>query len=447
MGRPNIIYMHSHDTGRVISPYGHAVQTPNLDSFASQGILFNQAFTVNPTCSPSRASLVTGMWPHCNGMIGLCHRGARLNNPDRHWVHTFKAAGYRTVQVGLQHVIPSGQDKGFEVDLTNPPWDKKVEFPLANRDDTSSTEAAKFIKSKHDRPFFMECGFIRTHRTPPEREGVQWHNFERSPCGEPDRPPPLPLPDTTDTRRDWADLRESVRQLDRLMGAVIRAVDDAGLANNTLVIVTTDHGIAFPGMKCNLVDAGLGVMLMLRGPGGFWSSSSSPAAGDAMVTHMDLFPTACDVAGIAPPQWLQGHSLCPLMSGQVTKLRDEVFGQVNYHAAYEPQRSVRTMTHKYIKRYEVHPHPVLPNCDGSLTKRAMIESGWATQPQEQEYLFDLRTDPLETFNLACDPRHSGTLNDLRDKLSIWMRQTDDPLWTTGRVDPQSGMDFNSVHGS
>src|SRR5205823_10091337 len=100
---PNIVYIHSHDSGRYLQPYGHAVPTPNLQRLATEGVLFRQAFSVAPTCSPSRASLLTGQCPHRNGMLGLAHRGFALNDYRKHIIHTLKRAGYRSVLVGLQH--------------------------------------------------------------------------------------------------------------------------------------------------------------------------------------------------------------------------------------------------------------------------------------------------------------------------------------------------------
>src|SRR5210317_215070 len=98
MTRPNILYIHSHDTGRYIQPYGHAIATPNLQKLAEEGFLFRQNFCINPTCSPSRAALLTGSYPHENGMTGLAHRGFSLHDYSQHLVHTLRVAGYLTVQ-------------------------------------------------------------------------------------------------------------------------------------------------------------------------------------------------------------------------------------------------------------------------------------------------------------------------------------------------------------
>jgi len=424
----------------MIRPYGCAVDTPHLQRFAEAGVLFRKAFTVNPTCSPSRAALVTGKWPHCNGMIGLCHRGSRLNDPNEHWVHTFKNAGYHTVQVGTQHVMPPESDRGFDDYLE----EIDVEATDGDEDENTTRKAVAFIEGEHDSPFFMECGYIRTHRTEPPIEGVMWHDFERSPAGDPRYVmPPPPLPDHPETRRDWADFKEAVRQLDGMMGRVIRAVDSAGLADETLMIVTTDHGIAFPGMKCNLTDAGIGVMLMIRGPGGFDGGNVY----DAMVTHMDIFPTACEVADIDAPDRLQGYSLCPLVQGKTAKIRDEVFAEVNYHAAYEPKRAVRTERYKYIRRYEVLDHPVLPNCDDSVTKSLYLRHGWNECLQAEDVLYDLAFDPYETCNIARNPESAHILKRLRPKLEQWMKEKDDPLASGDRVPPWPGMKVNPTDGT
>ena len=101
---PNILYLHSHDTGRYIQPYGYAVPTPHIQKLAEEGILFRQAYCAAPTCSPSRASLLTGQCPHSNGMLGLAHRGFALNDYHRHILHTLRPAGYFSAEVGTQAI-------------------------------------------------------------------------------------------------------------------------------------------------------------------------------------------------------------------------------------------------------------------------------------------------------------------------------------------------------
>ena len=152
------------------------------------------------------------------------------------------------------------------------------------------------LERASDRPFFLSVGFFETHR--------EWFRPSSPKKANYVMPPPN-LPDAPETRLDMAAFQESARSLDRGIGAVLDALDAEGLAEDTLVICTTDHGLAFPGAKATLYDRGLGVMLILRGPGGFTGGKAS----DALVSHIDLFPTVCELAGIDPPEWLQGESL------------------------------------------------------------------------------------------------------------------------------------------
>src|SRR5215216_2130018 len=100
----NVLYLHSHDTGRYLQPYGHACETPNLQRLAEEGVLFRNAFSAAPTCSPSRAALLTGQSPHSAGMLGLAHRGFRLRDPSQHIAHVLTNHGFATTLIGMQHV-------------------------------------------------------------------------------------------------------------------------------------------------------------------------------------------------------------------------------------------------------------------------------------------------------------------------------------------------------
>jgi arylsulfatase A-like enzyme len=238
-----------------------------------------------------------------------------------------------------------------------------------------------------------------------------------------------------------AAFKSSARVLDQGIGAVLDAVEQAGLADNTLIICTTDHGIAFPGMKCNLTDHGIGVMLIMRGPGGFVGGQVC----DAMVSHVDLFPTLCDLLEIPNPPWLQGKSMMPLIRGQASEIHEAIFAEVTYHAAYEPQRAVRTRRYKYIRRYGERTRPVLPNCDDSLSKEVWLTNGWPDYEVAREQLYDLVFDPNEAHNLAQDPSLAQVLGEMRQRLETWMRATDDPL-LSGDVPAPTGARINDPDG-
>ena len=416
----NVIYLHSHDSGRYLQPYGHSVVTPNIQKLAREGVLFRRAFSAAPTCSPSRAALLTGQCPHRNGMLGLAHRGFSMTDYRRHILYTLRDAGYTSVLAGLQHIAAKRETIGYDELLQ----------PRSQRAADVAPIAAGFLNRRPSKPFFLDVGFFETHREYP-KPGVE------------DDPrytqPPAPIPDTPGGRLDFASYRASARLLDRGVGTVLDALERNGLAENTLVISTTDHGIAFPRMKCSLTDAGFGVSLIMRGPTGFRGGKVV----DTMVSQLDLFPTICELTGAKPPAWLEGRSLVPVVRDNSPELHDEIFAEVNYHASYEPQRAVRTQRYKYIRRYDDRTAPVLPNCDDGPSKSVWLEAGWRKQTVAREQLYDLIFDPNEQNSLAADPKAESILSDMRGRLDRWMKRTDDPL-LKGPVPAPAGAKINPV---
>src|SRR5438132_11010788 len=156
--RPNILYIHSHDTGRYVQPYGHAIATPHIQRLAEQGVLFRKAFSAAPTCSPSRASLLTGQCAHRNGMLGLAHRGFAMNDYLKHVLHTLRKAGYHSVLGGLQHIAANPETIGFDALLR----------PKNTRAATVAPGVVEFLNHRPKQPFFLDVGFFETHREYPE---------------------------------------------------------------------------------------------------------------------------------------------------------------------------------------------------------------------------------------------------------------------------------------
>ena len=418
MKYPNILYIHSHDTGRYIQPYGHAVSTPNIQRLAEGGVLFRQAFCANPTCSPSRASLLTGKWAHTCGMLGLVNRGFSMSDYSQHIVHTLRdGVGYHSVLGGLQHVAKDPAQIGY---------DRILEGERSTENIVGRT--VEFLRQAPPQPFFLDVGFFVTHREFPKPGPDEDPRY----CL-----PPAPIPDTPENRYDMAAYKASARILDNSIGEVLEVLDASGLGENTLVICTTDHGLAFPGMKCHLTDHGIGVMLIMRGPGGFTDGKVC----DAMVSHINVLPTICDLLDIAAPEGVQGSSMMPLIRGEVEAIHDEIFAEVNYHAAYEPQRAIRTQRWKYIRRYSDRQKPVLPNCDASPSKDVWVRHGWQDRYVAPEQLYDLIFDPNETHNLVDDSTMTSVLEDMRHRLDQWMLETDDPL-LYGPVPPDAGAQLN-----
>lgn len=405
MPRPNILYIHSHDTGRYLQPYGHAIPTPNLQRLAERGVLFRRAYCAAPTCSPSRAALLTGQSPHSAGMLGLANRHFRLRDFKQHIIHTLKNAGYTSALAGIQHLSGKRYHGGAA----------DVGYDLVLTEDRPQTHvaAADFIRSQPAEPFWLSVGFFETHREFPTEHDVNPDYVQ----------PPALFPDTPDTRQDMANYIAMARILDEKIGHVLRALDETGLRENTLVIYTTDHGLAFPDMKCNLTDHGIGVALIMDGPAPF----SGGRVIDGMVSHIDIFPTLCDSLEIDRPGWLQGQSMLPLLTGERVSIRDEVFAEVSYHAAYEPKRAVRSERYKYIRRYDGRSSPALSNIDDGHTKSEWLNAGYGESPIAPERLYDTWLDPVERVNLVDSDQYADVLDDLCARLDRWMRETDDPL--------------------
>jgi len=416
--RPHIIYLNSHDTGRHVQPYGHEVPTPNLQRLAEEGVVFRQAFSASPTCSPSRAALLTGRTPHEAGMLGLSHRGFSLADPSQHLSHVLRSAGYRTVLAGLQHVARDPHELGYDEVLSTPSHSMADVAP----------RAADFLKGGHEGPFFLEIGVFETHRPYPEPERDPAHVM-----------PPAPMPDTPETREDMAGYLASARAFDDGVGQVLDALEQAGLAEETLVLCTTDHGLAFPERKCTLSDGGIGVMLMMRGPGGFTGGVVS----DALVSQLDVMPTLCDLAGAEPPPGLRGRSLLPLRDGTTESLHEAIFAELTYHVDYEPQRCVRTDRYKYIRSYRDLDHRILAHIDDGASKRLLVEAGWGEEGRPREMLYNLLLDPQETRNMIDAPELAEIATDLRWRLEEWMKETADPL-RDGTVPAPAGADVQGA---
>jgi arylsulfatase A-like enzyme len=419
---PNIVLVHSHDTGRYVQPYGHQVVTPNIQRLADQGLLFRQAFAASPMCSPSRAALLTGRWPHSNGMFGLAHRGFELTDPTQHIIHTLRDAGYFTAMVGEQHVSGDPEDLGYDL---------VIDADTSHAHDVAPAAVA-LVRDRPPEPFFLSVGFFETHRDYFEPTSVRDMLYSA---------PPANLPDSPVTRRDMASFKQSARALDHGVGAVLSVLDEMELADDTIVILTTDHGIPFPGAKATLSDRGLGVLLIVRGPYGFHGGRVN----DALVSQIDIFPTICELIGIDAPEHLQGRSLVPAVRGHARDVNDAVYGELTYHAAYDPQRAIRTRRHKYVRRWGDRDLPVLPNIDDSPSKDLLLQHGYAEIPRPREELYDLLFDPNEAHNLAGSPDHADVIAALRDRLETWMQTTDDPL-LAGFVPAPEGAEINDPAG-
>lgn len=420
MRRPNILLLHCHDIGRFLGCYGNpTVRTPHLDRLASEGVRFDGAFATAPQCSPSRASLFTGRWPHNNGVLGLTHSyfAWDLNDGERHLARELADIGYRTALVGVHHESRTRPDHEIADRLG---FDEVVTGGLAPQVADRTIERLRAYD--RERPFYLQVGFYEPHRLPGSRDddGVMGflgdHIQVDSTLGTaiPDY-----LVDDAGARREVAELQAAAHEMDRAVGRILRCLTEQGLDEDTLVVFTTDHGVALPRAKCSLYDPGLEVALIMRWTGRGWHGEN-----DRLVSNLDLFPTLLQLLGVEVDSHVQGRSFLPLLDGGEYEERTEIFGELTYHDYYDPRRCVRTRTHKLIANFSSAPGAMDPSQSWKRRCTPRIDP-WLYHPPIE--LYDLTADPVELTDVAGEPEYADVQADLLARLSGWMRETEDPL--------------------
>lgn len=419
----NVLYLHTHDMGRWNSAYGYPLPTPNMLQLARESTVFRQAHCAAPTCSPSRAAMLTGQSAHQSGMLGLVHRGFRLANPERHLASYLRQNGFNTALFGVQHEFSWDKANEFYDHYVQP---HSIEVPPGTNDSAAADAFAHWLTQRNEKkPFFAAIGFYAPHRP--------FVNNQKD-TGDYRMPPP-PLPDNAMSRQDFADYAATLQLADEAVGKVLQVLKQTQYYDETCILFTTDHGPAFPFMKCNLTDHGTGVTLMIRDP----RQSAAVGVSDALVSHIDVFPTVCEVTGVAVPPWAQGYSLIPLLDDPHGSVRDRLHAEVTYHAAYEPMRSVRTQRYKLIRNYLDESNTrVLPNIDRGATKTFLMDHGLRQYQRPREELYDLYMDPYEGRNLVDHPDYQNVLQQMRFHLDQWMKDTQDPLLQSTKVPAPTG---------
>lgn len=423
--RPNIVLFHCHDLGQHLGCYGvPTVNTPAVDEFARQGVRFGMSFCTAPSCSPSRASLFTGRYPHNNGVMGLCHANFAwdLKPGEKHLASLLRGAGYATSAVGVIHETRRpATDWGYERYL--PPNRAAVAVDKA-------IEELERLRGQRQ-PFYLFVGVVEPHRLPIPREPGQPPNDQGFPGPglEPDDSlgvwvPPY-LVDTHPCRKELAGLQGAIRHMDTQFGRLLEALERMGLTNNTLVIFTTDHGIAMPRAKCSLYEPGVNIAFILRYPARpGWHGG---IVRNEMVSNIDVLPTIAELVGGRIPRGVQGASLVPLLDGRSSDWRSTIFTEMTYHDYYDPRRAVRTATHKLIANFTTAPAFMDPSQQWRPRSDTVTPPNHAVAYHPHLELYDLRSDPWEQKDLADDPAHARVRDELAALLLRHMEQTKDPL--------------------
>lgn len=436
----NVIYINTHDSGRMLSPYGYDIPTENLKKLAEDSVVFTNAFCAGPTCSPSRAALLTGTFPHQNGMLGLAQRGFSLYNPEKHLANFLKNNGYNTCLCGIQHeygwyldLEKNGlHNLGYnEVLTTDSKSFKKEELHLWDRN--NAVEVVKWLDNyNEEKPFLLSFGMHSTHRPYP----VEVAEF----IDERYVVPSYPITNNEENRHDHAQYMTTAHYADENIKMIVDALKRNNLYENSIIIFTTDHGLALPFNKCNLTDTGIGVSLIMKVP----NADSNGKVVDSLVSQIDVFPTLCELLNLNKPDYLEGKSFAEAFVDNKAFLDEYIFAEVNFHTSYEPVRCVRTKRYKYIKYYDETWNKVnLSNMDESVPKDFLMNNGLKEKIKYREGLFDLYYDPTERNNLVEDSKYKEVLEKLRKVLLEKQVKTDDPI-LKGALEIKKGYKVNKV---
>ena len=430
MTKPNIVMLVPHDLGQHLGCYGvEAVHSENIDRLAAAGVRFANSFCTAPQCSPSRASIFTGRYPHSNGVMGLTHADFAwdFNPGERHLSEILRQAGYHTALMDYGHEARRGKEK------------ERFDEVLPGGDGLERAKRAAAFFRRHkeaEKPFFLEIPFDETHRTE--------YGFEAAPdWREKGIYLPAYIVDEASSREEFAGFQGLVRKLDEAVGRIIRGLEDTGLAETTLVVFTADHGIPFPRAKCSLYDPGLQVPLILWQKGAPWANGT---VFDQLISNIDYVPTLLDFAGAPIPGNVQGRSFASLLRGESYEKNPEIFGEMTYHDYYDPRRCIRTWDFKLIVNFTAAPFFMDPS--QSWRPKCITVS-----PREPSYayhppveLYDLINDPDEFENLADAANYEEYRRYFLDRLYTWMQETQDPLLEGVPVSPMHRMAWEALRG-
>ena len=411
--RPNILMMTCHDLGQHLGCYGvETVQSDAIDRLAAEGCRFGNYFATAALCSPSRGAMLTGRYPQTNGLMGLTHTPWlwSLKPGERHLASLLSEAGYHTTLVGFQHVT---RDDPHTLGY----YDVVEAGRLAPQKASSVVEILQHQKPT-DPPFFLKVGFHEVHRRF-DSGGVQ-------PDSEKGVYVPPYLAATDVMRNDLAALQGSIKFMDAGVGEILSGLEQTGLAENTIVIFTSDHGIPYSGAKASLFDPGIEVPLIVRWPVGGLVGGKVHSQ---LMSNVDFLPTLLDLVGVPIPENVQGVSAAKMLRGESEEpIRDAVFAQrLSQPLRDNISRCIRTERYKLIRYFDsgrtvIKPVDVDPQAVAEHVERPRRDG---TRPIVQ--LFDLEADPIEYENLAQDDRYADLVRELCDRLWRWMEEVGDPI--------------------
>lgn len=418
------------------SAYGHpSIRTPNIQRLADEGMRFDNAYLTISSCSPSRASILTGRYPH------------NTDAEELHWpvpteqvtfAEKLKEKGYWTAAAGKWHLgeamverfdeVREVDTSGFQLPSGEEGESGKFKETLEGEAQSGSADWLPLLEDRpRDRPFFLWLAALDPHR--PYHDNI----LEKGARQEDIRVPPY-HPDTPAVREDYRLYYDEIMRFDRYLGLVLDELDRQGVAENTAVLLISDNGRPFPRDKTTLYDSGIKTPWILRWPERVESGSVCPR----LVSSLDIAPTLMKFAGIEDPgPSFQGRDLSSLLDEPGQPVREYIFAEKNWHDFEDHARAVRNERYKYI-RNAYNDLPLTPPADAVRSptyvellrlreKGGLLPHQLAcfVEPRPGEELYDTRHDPHELNNLAGDERYSSLLSAMREALNEWEQLTGD----------------------
>lgn len=431
---PNLILIIADDMAWDDSgAYGHPhIRTPNIDQLARSGMRFDQAFLTTSSCSPSRASIITGTYPH------------QTDAEQLHWpvpadrttfVEQLKANGYWTALAGKYHLGDALKDRfdliaavGTAGFVMNAESDDQEPKPATTDGSGCENWLAAFHQRPPDQPFFLWLAAVDPHR--PYTDSIV-----AEPHGPEDVMVPPYMPDVDTVRADFARYYDEIYRMDDYIGQVVQALEEAGQRENTVILFISDNGRPFPRDKTTLYDGGIKTPWIVSWPDKVKAGSTT----DALVSSVDIAPTFLSLAGIPQLETLAGTDFSPVLENPEAEVREVIYAEDHWHDFEDYTRAVRDQQYKYIRNF----YPDLPNTPPADALRSptfaqmleMKDKGELNaaqmacfiQPRPEEELYDTREDPYELHNLATDPAFAETLDRLRKEMESIRDRTADEL--------------------
>ena len=445
VNKPNFLFCIADDWS-----YPHAgaygdkvVRTPNFNRVAKDGLLFMNAFTASPSCAPSRAAILTGqeMWRLEEGSVLF---GA-LSNKFPVYTQILRDNNYEVGFTGKGYGPGDLERGGWAENPAGTAYQAVVaEVPEGIRGTDYSANFEQFLNQINgDKPFCFWYGASEPHRRYEYGIGAaNGYNLEQIKV-------PEFLPDTEETRNDVADYYFEVEWFDKHLGRMLQLLEENGMLDNTVVVVTSDNGMPFPRAKSNLYNYGNQMPLAIR----WGKSTTNPKVIHNPVSLTDIAPTFLDLAGIEHADAMTGQSLAPLLLGQVEEApRDFVVTGLERHTIARPDnkgypiRAIHTRDYTYIHNFEpdrwpaggpdfdAWPQGIYGDVDGGASKSLFLDNpdqwknlfklAFGKRPQEEFYRTD--SDPFQLNNLAESPEILKQKESLKKQLFDYLTATGDP---------------------